>query len=181
MNWREAYHLGLSLYKDSFKNNSGKMEDIEIVDKVLYMRAWLFHSLLTFTRLVYPLIGISFWQKSYKTYEDREEINQEFVKNSESIVKICLITSTVLGGLLDMLIWKHRKFAIAIFYYECIVLLVHGFVPYDYGAIGDFFALLTIYSMFLGYCCDLGRNGIAIIATYLIQTLLILPKIIQIG
>ena len=76
-----------------------------------------------------------------------------------------------------MLIWKHRRFAIAIFYYECIVLLVHGFVPYDYGAIGDFFALLTVYSFLLGYSCDLGRNGIAIIATYLIQTLLILPKI----
>ena len=99
------------------------------------------------------------------------------MKSSESVVKICLVASSVLGGLIDLLVWKHRKFAMAIFYYECIVLLIHGFVPYDYGAIGDFFIILTMYTIFMGYACDLGRNIIAIVCTYLVLTLFIMTHI----
>ena len=35
MNWKEAYHLGMSLFKDSFKRYSGRKEDVEIIDKAL--------------------------------------------------------------------------------------------------------------------------------------------------
>ena len=104
-------------------------------------------------------------------------MNQDFVKNSESVVKMILITCIVLGGFLDLLVWRNRKFAVGIFYYELIVFIIHGFVPYDFGETGDLLALFSLYMVFLGYACDLGRNVISTVCTLLITTIAIMPLV----
>ena len=94
-----------------------------------------------FSRVVYPLLGIAYWQKAYedkhelahKATSDFDRINQEFVSATETYVKIAIYALIVLGVLLDIVVWKQRRFASWLLYYECVSFIVQGFVPFDYG------------------------------------------------
>ena len=132
MSWREALKLGKNLSKDIFRKKVA-YKDIEAVEEALYMKAQLAHVVVMLGRVVYPLMGLAYWQKAYEKLDEREDINLEFVKSSESIVKIAVVTMIVLGVLLDMLVWRARKFANLILYYEMFGVLIQGFVPYDLG------------------------------------------------
>ena len=132
MSWREALKLGKNLSKDIFRKKVA-YKDIEAVEEALYMKAQLAHVVVMLGRVVYPLMGLAYWQKAYEKLDEREDINLEFVKSSESIVKIAVVTMIVLGVLLDMLVWKAREFAYLILYYEMFGVLIQGFVPYDLG------------------------------------------------
>lgn len=93
------------------------------------------------TRVIYPVLGISYWQKGYKTYETIPNIDIEFVKNTETTVKIINYAFIVIGVLLDIVIWRHRKYARIIPYLEIAVLFIQGFVPFNYG---DFMGILSV-------------------------------------
>ena len=120
------------------------------------------------TRVIYPVLGISYWQKGYNTYETIPNIDIEFVKNTETTVKIINYIFIVIGVLLDIVVWRHRKYARIIPYLEIAVLFIQGFVPFNYG---DFMGILSVMirmSVFASVCCELGPNLIAVTILYII-------------
>ena len=61
-------------------------------------------------------------------------MRQDFVDETEAYVKFAIITLLPIGILLDVLIWRWRKLANVLLYYELVSSFVlHGFVPYDFG------------------------------------------------
>ena len=78
MSWREALKLGKNLSKDIFRKKVA-YKDIEAVEEALYMKAQLAHVVVMLGRVVYPVMGIAYWQKAYEKLDEREDINLEFV------------------------------------------------------------------------------------------------------
>ena len=55
------------------------------------------------------------------------------VKAMEDYVYVVIHILNILGVLLNIIIWRHRKLARLLIYYECIMQLTHALVPYQYG------------------------------------------------
>ena len=91
------------------------------------------------TRIIYPILGISYMEKGYETYETIPNINTELVKSTETMIKIINYIFIVIGVMLDIVIWRHRKYARVIPYLELAVLFIQGFIPFNYG---DFMGIL---------------------------------------
>ena len=86
-----------------------------------------------FGRVLYPLLGIAFWQKGFEGLEDNDDVNHEFVKKCELPIKILVFVLIISGILIDIMVWRWRHLAKYIAYHDLIFLMVHGFVPLNYG------------------------------------------------
>lgn len=114
---------------------------MEKVNVSLYNRAWLLHSFLTFTRVVYPIIKIASWQKAYSPEEKSkiENLNLDLINMTETYIKTAILVLTAIGVLLDILVWASRKYAKYYMYYEICFLLLLAWVPFDYGVVPELF------------------------------------------
>ena len=61
------------------------------------------------------------------------DLNSEFVQDTELPVKICLYVMLFLGTVLDIVIWKYRKYASLIIYFELVTACINAFLPLNYG------------------------------------------------
>ena len=171
MNCREYLQLVRSLSKDLFKSNH-----VEVVDDALYTRALIAHMVVMLSRLVYPLIGIAYWQTAYDDLEQRrEDVHYKFVESSQHILRFIVIVLLVLGVVLDIVVLKARRYAFLILYYEMIQVTIHAFMPHNYGDTGRALHTLTAAWMFLSYSCSLGKHMIAVFLTSIIATIFIWP------
>ena len=97
-------------------------------------------------------------------------MNHDFVQKSELPVKIVICALIVLGIIVDVMVWRWRHLAKYIAYYELLFMMVHGFVPLNYGDFKNMVHLMAMtFSWFL-YTCDLGSAAIS----YTIASLIIL-------
>ena len=87
------------------------------------------------SRITFPLFGIAYWQKAYANKDKIEQLNHEFVENSESAMTIVMIVIITLGVLLNILAWRRRRFASYIFYLEIVFLIVQSLQPVNMGDI----------------------------------------------
>ena len=76
--------------------------------------------------------------------KDNPEVNQEFASAIEPYVKIAIFVLILIGVLVDIILYKHRKYANYLLYYELVSTIVQGFVPFNYG---DFRNLFLIFIM----------------------------------
>ena len=67
----------------------------------------------------------------------------------------------VLGTVLDVIVWKQRRYANLLIYYELISLICHGFLPLNYGNVTAQFLLFAYLWIYLLTACDMGPNIIA--------------------
>ena len=150
---------------------------MEVVDDALYTRALIAHLVSMSSRMVYPLIGIAYWQTAFENLEQRDDINHEFVESSKDILKYIVIVQIVLGVILDIVVLKARKYAHLIFYYETIQAIVQSFLPYDNGDNGRILQWLILAGMFSSYSCNLGKNMVGAFLTYIVITIFIWPLV----
>ena len=70
--------------------------------------------MMMFSRVVYPLLGIAYWQKAYETKHEREQdtssdsesLNLDFISATETYVKVTIYVLIVPGIVLDIVAWK---------------------------------------------------------------------------
>lgn len=106
---------------------------MENIQYSLYNKSWLIHIVMTFSRVVYPVLGIAHWQKAYNSRREYDNLNHEFIDKSEAVIKTIIIALIPVGVILDLLIWRYRHLANWVIYYEFVQILLQGFVPFQYG------------------------------------------------
>ena len=76
-------------------------------------------------------------------------------------IKICIWVSFVVAIVLDIIIWKYRKYASYIIYYELILSCLQAFLPLNYGDMSNLTYLFATVWVQIVYSCDMSRNSIA--------------------
>ena len=79
---------------------------------------------VTFSRILYPLLGNAYWQKAYLSRAELTNIDQDFIERSMGPIKTAIVGYVIAGFLLDLLVWRRRKYASWIIYFECIVAII---------------------------------------------------------
>ena len=123
---------------------------------------------MMFSRVAYPIVGIAFWQKAYDEDNIKEirDLNVDLVNNSKTVVKYALIVLICIGILLDLAVWKYRKYAHLILYFELCNMCLHAMLPLKFGEVGNLLFLLSYIMTFIQYSCSMGPNIIATTATF---------------
>lgn len=144
---------------------------------ILYTRAWLIHIIMSFSKVVYPFLGIAIWQKAYdKDYvKEIPDLNVDLANESQSIVKYTLIAFIFIGILLDLVVWKYRNYAYLILYFELCNMCLSTLLPLKFGDVGNMFFLLTFIVAFFLYSCDMGLHIIATTIAFSIFQLCPMP------
>ena len=179
MSWRSTFNLIKELSGYIFARSQKKLVDVEVVEEALLLRAWVLHIAVMVSRVLYPLLGVAYWQKAYKNTEERDDINHEFVRDSENIIKFATCVMIVVGVVLDILIWRKRKLANILFLYEIIYCFVYGFVPLDFGHMSSVFQIMILSCNYMIYSCDFGNNVIVNFLACPIITLGIFPFVFK--
>ena len=135
MTFREACSFGKKILKGTFRQSKKQRVQTAKVQIFLQTRAWLFHCIMTSSRVIYALIGIAKWQKAYKQdqLDKIDNLNIDLVHQTQTSITCAFIVLYVIGILLDVLAYVYRKHANLIFYYELLFFLLFGFVPFNYG------------------------------------------------
>ena len=82
------------------------------------------------SRVVYPILGIAYWQQAYEKYQEDPKLkDNDFIKSSEQIVKTAIILSTILSAIFDIICLKFRPACDYIIYFEIAHTIVLGFAP----------------------------------------------------
>lgn len=115
----------------------------------------------TLERVVFPILGVSYWQKAYNGADKLKDINTDYVEKSEGVIKIIMVTMIVLGVLLDILTCKYRRCARFIIYYEFIMTLLMSFVPINLGDLSNAFYVLNMCGNFCMFSCYIRREILA--------------------
>ena len=66
------------IFYDTFRKSSYEREK-ENLESSLVTKAWITHIIMMVSRIVYPLLGVAYWQKAYRHYEKNENIEKGFV------------------------------------------------------------------------------------------------------
>lgn len=135
------------------------------------------HTLISLTRLLYAVLGNSYWLKAYDDIDKIKDVNEEFIAETETAVKTTIIAIIALGCMLDLLIWKRRAYAKGLIYYELVFIIVISFVPFDYGQVVSPTMLFTFVMLHLGYSCDIVFNTFAVTIAHSLSSILIYPNI----
>ena len=90
-----------------------------------------------------------------------EELNHEFVAKSEPIIRIIMIVRIPISVILDILVWRRRNLAIYITYDMLIRILLHGFMPFDYGDFYNLVVEMVMMQAFIFTVSDLRHNIIS--------------------
>ena len=97
---------------------------MQIIESGLQTKTWVIHSATMISRIVSSSLGKSFWQKAFEGSEEHITLRQDFSNQIEPYIKFAIIAMLSLGIILDILIWRRRKFANLVLYYELVVCLI---------------------------------------------------------
>ena len=89
-----------------------------------------------------------------------DELNRDFVAKSEQVVKTVLIALIPVGAIIDVVAWRRRELAELIYYYDLLVILIHGFIPFEYGDFMNFTLFTVMFQAFISTASYLSRNAI---------------------
>ena len=135
-----------ALLVDTFRHSPEIRREMEKQKLSLCNRAWAYHISITFCRIIFPLLGISYWQKAFANRTSNETFNQDFIDAYEPVIKGVIITLIPLGLIIDVVSYWRRGFAESIFYFELLSIFVQGFVPIDRGDAGTLLLLMVMNS-----------------------------------
>ena len=137
MTGRQTLSFTKALIVDTFRHNPQTRQEIQKLESSLCYRAWVFHCIISLSRVVYPLLGIAYWQKAFQRRSHNQNFDQDFLDENEDIIKGVIIALIPLGFIIDFVCYWRRDFAKVIFYYEMLSVFVQGFVPINHGDSGD--------------------------------------------
>ena len=159
------------ILKETFRSDGKYNNELKEVQLSLCTKTWLIHIYVNIGRVIYPIFDNSFWQNGYRDYKENETINQEFIEESEDVIKFLIIVFIVLGLLLDVVCWRYRHLSSSIFYFELISLTVQSFIPWDFGDFRAAITLITIGGTWIMYANGSRGNIVASVFCTLFQTL----------
>ena len=126
------------LFRQTFEAST-RLEFQKVSD-LFANKSWIFFCLNMGSRIMNTATGSTTWQKAFKIWHEeplqRSKFNAEFVEESEPYVKVAIFTLLAVGFLLGVLVWRRRKFASLLLYYELVFILVNCLAPLDYGDFG---------------------------------------------
>lgn len=165
----------LQLLRDTYKT-SGVMggERLKLIE-LLEVRAWLCHIFITLTRIIFPMLGIAYWQKGLRNAAELEGVNKEFVEENRSLLVTLIMVFIAVGVLMDILIWKWRWLGRYLFYLECCGVVIYSLLPIDLGDLGEIQIVAILAQSFLVFGCDVGYDMIGALATICLNSLVVYP------
>lgn len=107
----------------AFNPKGRSKEEMKKLEENLYTKTWLCHCVMMLSRVVYPLLGIAYWQRGFKERESNLKLDQDFATQIETPLKTIIIAFIPIGVLLDVIAWKYRSFAKWFIYYEGISMI----------------------------------------------------------
>ena len=72
----------------------------------------------------------------------------------------------VLGVLLDVACWKYRKLATCLFLFECVIVILNGFAPINYGYYGPFVTLVSLFVLVTMLACHFPGPNIVFVTLF---------------
>ena len=145
------------------------------MERGLQTKTLIAHTVMMLSRVGFSSLGQSYWQKAFKTREENQFLDQQFVELTMPYVKIFIIALLPIGLILDLLTWRRRKFGNLIVYYEVLSNLVQAFVPFDYGNFELLVILQTYLMVYLICVCKTGQSVIACIVGITLHEFCIAP------
>ena len=129
MNMKETLFFIMQLIKDTFSAGGSYRKEMQKLEVSLGTRAWLTFSILSLTRVVYFISGIAIYQTVEDDNAKIEGLNEDFVRKTETTVKYAIIVMLVLGVLSNVVIYRYRRCAKWIIYYELVFLILTSLIP----------------------------------------------------
>lgn len=136
MVWK-GLKFAFKLFVDSFWISSEVKEEYERVAYLLSIKAIIFHCLITLSRVVYPILGVAFWQKGYANLDKLEGVNREFIEGNWPIIYSLIISFVAVGVIIDLLSLKWPSIARYFYYYECFGVVLWSLSPVNLGDFGE--------------------------------------------
>jgi hypothetical protein len=153
------------LFIDTYRGGGEFCEEIEKLKRSFRNKALILHVVTTMSRVLYPLLGISFWQKAFKNRESHQDVNWDFIDEWETYIKATLVGFIILGVLLDIVCWRRRELSSLILYYELVQYIVYGFVPLNHGDAKTFVVLMVTVYTYVAYGVGLGPHLLCTVLT----------------
>ena len=147
---RQVVRFTRQLFSETLSRRQSHKAEFKTVQSAFWTKAWLIHCVNMFSRVLFPLLGVSYWQTAYKGQERfADKINVDFVEQIRPYIVTAIISLIPVGVILDIVAWRRREFAGWIFYYELVSNLVQAFVPFDYGDFRSVTILMVIMTLFV--------------------------------
>ena len=130
MTTTESFTKLKQLFKDTLSGGDSRCkEQIEKIRGPLYIKAWIFCTVTVILRIVAFLSDKSYLWIAYRQKDQYENLNLEFVNQTEAIFKGFYIFMLILGVFLCVLPLKNRQYAKLLIYYRLIMMFPEHFVP----------------------------------------------------
>ena len=138
----------------------------------LATRAQFYHWILSLMRVFILISGKSLWQDSFDKIED---LNMDFVRQTQDVIKFSLVTMAILGLILDLVICRYNILAKWLIYFELINAILNSFMPLESGYMTWVLPAATAFSLHVGYSCEQRSSTIAITVFFTFITMMIHP------
>ena len=123
------------LLRDTFFKTDFDGEKKSLEEKLL-TKSWVCHCLQAATRLVLTASGTPYHKTAYEAEKFPEKINEDFVQDSKDTVQTLIVCFSLLGLILDIVVWRRSKFGSLIYPLEVLMLIAIELMPVDYGNFG---------------------------------------------
>ena len=164
-----------NLFKAIF-NRSSYRKQKQSLESGLATKAWVIHILIqTSSRVIYPLLGVAYWQEAYAAKKIPSYADKEFVLSSKDFVQTSMIVLTVLSVLLDLAAWRFKSLRKLIYYFELVYSFVYALLPLDIGNMHVVFIMIYSMYLFTVFSSTLGVDIIAATIAQFIVDFLIKP------
>ena len=84
-------------------------------------------------RVVWPLLGVSFWQIAFRERHKNDFLDQEVIDLTEYPVKCICIAMIPLGVMVNICGWYSSRLTNLITVYELLWIITAMLVPFNYG------------------------------------------------
>ena len=156
---------GFDLMKETVSPSGPVKTQMNKLEEVLQTRAMICHCVFTATRVLYPLLGIAYWQKGRENLEQLPKVNIDFLGAHLDSLQAVMIAWIAVGVLIDALSFAWWPITKAIFYYECTGLILNSFFPLDMGDFGELIMYAIMLIITIATYVQLRLCLLAIIAT----------------
>ena len=96
-----------------------------------------------------------------------ENINEDFVQDSKETVQTLIICLSLVGLVLDIVVWRKSQFGLLIYPLEVIMLLSIGLMPLEFGFLGDIVGMMAASFIYLVYAVPTKINTVIGILSFL--------------
>ena len=132
-----------TFFKTDFDSEKKSLEE------KLITKSWVCHCILSALRLVFTISTTPYYKTVYKPENLHEEIDVDFVQDSKDTVQTLRVCASLLGLVLDIVVWRRRQYGLLIYPLEIIALMLMGLMPFDFGFFGDIMPMMIFSFAYL--------------------------------